>query len=1168
MNLSGLLSFIEETPEFATLSTEFKTAETRDADVVVPDTALPAVVAACRNSLGRPLILVTPSPERARKLTEQIKVWCPSNIPVLLFPEPDVLPYERLSSDQATSWERLKVLSLLWGGVSPILVASAAAVSSRTLDKESFASAIQVLRPGAKMDPKRALSRWLAMGYESEQQVEVPGSYSHRGGIVDVYSPACSFPVRIELFGDIIETLRGFDPETQRSSKPIEEVTLVPAKELLVPGTHDERLREIAVKSITAFRQTLDKNGQVKPESRAQIEEELSRLEQGDSFPGADFYSAILNAGSVLEYLPENSMVLQDNPDGIRTSMEEVELQCRQLLQDKVEKGDLPAHFPSPYFSAADFQHRLARNGPCIRLWPWEKHGDQVMVLPFAPAKSFGGNLEMFLQEAAGFRADGKTMVLVSYQASRLSELLEEKGIHAAPHDSIEQTPEPGITVVQGSLAQGWSLKSPATASPVITILSDHEVIGVSKEVRLPRNRPVRHQLLRSEIKPGDYVVHVDHGIAMFSGMTTMRRDNVDREYLVLEYADTDRIYVPVDALDRVSRYMGAGGAPPSLSHLRSGDWQRAKERVKKSVDDIAVELLELHAWREVAKGITFPQDPVWMQELEKSFPYVETPDQLKAVAAVKADMEKGRPMDRLVCGDVGYGKTEVALRAAFKAALGGKQVAVLVPTTVLAQQHYATFTERLKPFPVRVAVLSRFCSEKEQQETLKGLAAGSVDICIGTHRLLQKDVQFKDLGLVVIDEEQRFGVVHKERLKKMRREVDVLTLSATPIPRTLHMALAGVRDISLVETPPEERLPVKTFVGQWEDEAVRAAIMRELKRNGQVLFVHNRVQSLHGVASEVKTLVPEARVVLAHGQMDEDELEKVMVDFVAGKKDVLLCTTIIESGLDMPRANTLIVKDAERLGLTQLYQLRGRVGRGSLRAYAYFLYNRGKNLTHQAEERLTTISQASELGAGFHIAMKDLEIRGAGNLLGSEQSGHIAAVGYDLYYRMLEEAVADLKKKKEGGEPEHKVTPALPSASFSVELPVCGQLPHEYVSDMGTRIAVYRKLAAAEDEAEIAEVEVDLKDRFGPIPLHVADLLYTARIRLLAARGGVESLCSEDHQIVLRVGDGKLPRLKLMSAVYRDRIEVRGNQIRLNLARLSASWRNLLPELLVKLGK
>ncbi|MCK4263232.1 MAG: transcription-repair coupling factor, partial [Dehalococcoidia bacterium] len=584
---------------------------------------------------------------------------------------------------------------------------------------------------------------------------------------------------------------------------------------------------------------------------------------------------------------------------------------------------------------------------------------------------------------------------------------------------------------------------------------------------------------------PGDYVAHVDHGIGKFTGLTRLSTNGVEQEYLVLQYAAGDRLYVPADQIGRVSRYIGASDRAPTLNRLGTQEWQRTRRKVEESVARIAQELLRLHAARELAPGFAFSANTLWQQELEASFPYVETPDQVEAMTAVRDDMEKPRPMDRLICGDVGYGKTEVALRAAFKAVMDNKQVAILVPTTVLAQQHFGTFGERLQAFPLKLGMLSRFCSEEEELETLEGLANGSVDICIGTHRLLQKDICFKDLGLVIIDEEQHFGVVQKERLKQMRHEVNVLTLSATPIPRTLHMSLTGMRDMSIMETPPEERLSIKTYVGTYDDSLVRRAVLRELERNCQVFFVHNRVQSIATVASSLQALIPEARIAIAHGQMPEDRLEKVMADFISGDYDVLVTTTIIQLGLDMPNVNTLIVDQADRFGLSQLYQLRGRVGRGAHQAYAYFLFDKGKQLSPQANRRLRTIFEATELGAGLGVAMKDLEIRGAGSLLGVEQSGHIAAVGFDLYCRMLAEAVEELKALQAGKtrKKEAELTP-------SIALPVTAYLPEEYVPRLNSRLSLYRRLAGIRYVEETADMAQELRDRFGALPQPVDNLL------------------------------------------------------------------------------
>jgi len=657
--------------------------------------------------------------------------------------------------------------------------------------------------------------------------------------------------------------------------------------------------------------------------------------------------------------------------------------------------------------------------------------------------------------------------------------------------------------------------------------------------------------------------VHIDHGIGRFGGMVKKTADGVEREYLLLNFADAGKLFVPVEQADRVTRHIGSGGEAPSLSKLGTQEWARVKKRVKEKAQDLAEELLALYASREVIAGVSYPSDTPWEQELEASFPYEETPDQVEVLSQIREDMEKPKPMDRLVCGDVGYGKTEVALRAAFKAVSHGKQVAILVPTTVLAQQHFVTFSQRLGAFPVRVEMLSRFRSDKEQRDVVEALAAGQVDICIGTHRLLQKDVVFKDLGLAIIDEEQRFGVTHKERLKKMRREVDVLTLSATPVPRTLHMALVGARDMSTMETPPEERFPIKTFVGPYSEKVVREAILREMERSGQVFFVHNRVENIDRVAYRLRELVPEASIDVGHGQMSEDRLEKVMADFGQRRKDVLVCTTIIQAGLDMPNVNTLIVNDADRLGLTQLYQLRGRVGRGSHRAYAYFLFPKGKILTSVAERRLETILEATELGSGFRIALKDLEIRGAGNVLGNEQSGHIAAVGFELYCELLAEAVEEMEARTEGVPALAKTTVPTPS----VDLPLDAYLPEEYVTDTTLRLSLYQRLARMKTEEEVDRLSQELEDRFGQLPRAVKNLLFVMRIRALAAHAGVESVFVQERQLVLALGETARVDPVRLDWTRGEGIRLGANHLRIDMRRYGKRWAGVPKRLLVSLS-
>jgi len=797
-------------------------------------------------------------------------------------------------------------------------------------------------------------------------------------------------------------------------------------------------------------------------------------------------------------------------------------------------------------------RHRLA-------LETWDTARGYGQALPFTRTQSYGSQLERFLKTARQMVEQRQRVIVVSHQANRLAELLQKEDIHTSPLSHIEQIPPSGsITLLQGSLDGGWLLDDR------LTLITDVELFGFVKQPRAGRKRPVPHQWFLPQLAPGDYVVHVDHGIARFHGLAKRSSDGMEREYLVLEYAAGDRLYVPTERMDRISRYVGAGDQAPHLSRLRTPEWQRTKKRVKESVAEIARELLDLYAAREVAQGFAFSADSIWQQELEASFPYMETPDQVEAIMTVKEDMEKAKPMDRLICGDVGYGKTEIALRAAFKAVMNNKQIAILVPTTVLAQQHFITFTERLQTFPLRVEMLSRFCPPEKEREILEGLAAGTVDICVGTHRLLQKDITFKDLGLVIIDEEQQFGVVQKEKLRQIRRQVDTLALSATPIPRTLHMSLTGIRDMSIVETPPEERLSVRTCVGAYDDTLVRQVVLRELERNGQVFLVHNRVQSIAWAASKLQDLVPEARIAIAHGRMPEEQLEKVMTDFINGRYDVLVTTTIIQLGLDMPNVNTLIIDRADRFGLAQLYQLRGRVGRGINQAYAYFFFDEGRQLTPQANKRLRTIFEATELGSGFGIAMKDLEIRGAGNLLGVKQSGHIAALGFDLYCQLLAEAVEELKARQTG-ETRKSVIVGETKELPSVVLPLDAHIPEEYVPNLNTRLSLYHRLARVEHVEEVEDMAREFEDRFGPMPQPVDNLLYIVKIKVLAARAEVSSVSTQGRQIVIKPPETVIVSVakQSLSKGYGAAVKVGTTQIKLDTRLLGDRWKVVLEEVL-----
>ncbi|MEE9199175.1 MAG: DEAD/DEAH box helicase, partial [Dehalococcoidia bacterium] len=860
MKLSGLTDLIIGHREFQELLEAIRAPEGASQrggragwEGMVLDAAKPCLIAALQLSLTRPMVVITARPERAKELRDQLGEWASGQALVRLFPEPDTLPYERQPWEASVALDRLRVLHLLASGkeVAPLIIASLPALLIKTLSRERYAASSQVIRVGMEVDPTGLLTGWDGLGYQAERAVEVPGTFSRRGGIIDVYSPAEEHPVRLEFFGNRVESLRSFDSRTQRSIAPVESAVIIPAREALVedPGGID----------IEAVIEALDPS-MCTPEARSRLEMEIEQFIAGVPFEGREYYAHLFQRGTFFDYLPRDALLVLDEPTALRRAYHELDDQAEQLRQQRLEDRELPRAFPKPYLGWPEVKERIDRFATVVRLEGWgREEPSSARFSSFVTAHNYGGHLRVFLRELRDLLREGNRVAIVSHQASRLSELLQDVDIIAPVSSEISRMPLPGgVTLVQGSLSEGWILKGgKETSEAPLVLFTDREIFGFTKQRRSVRKRPVRREAFASELSVGDYVVHVDHGIARFVGVTTMRREEGEREYLTLDYADGAKLYVPNDQVDRVAPYIGPGDREPQLSRLGTQEWARAKRKVRESAEEVARELLALYARREVRSGYAFSPDTAWQQELEGSFPYVETPDQLETIREVKTDMEQPRPMDRLVCGDVGYGKTEVALRGAFKAIMDGRQVAVLVPTTVLAQQHLQTFRERLDAFPVRVEVLSRFRTHKEQKEVVEGLKSGAVDICIGTHRLLQRDVAFKDLGLVIIDEEQRFGVTHKERLKRMREEVDVLTLSATPIPRTLHMSLVGVRDMSTMETPPEERLPIKTYVAEYNERLIREAVLRELERNGQVFFVHNRVQSIALVASKLQSIVP-----------------------------------------------------------------------------------------------------------------------------------------------------------------------------------------------------------------------------------------------------------------------------------------------------------------------
>ncbi|MCZ6615396.1 MAG: transcription-repair coupling factor [Chloroflexi bacterium] len=1146
--LTGLTEIVEAMPQFQQLVGDLRANRKGSASIL--QSAQPLLVGAVWREMRVPVLVVTPRPEDARRMHDRLLTYFGEDAAIYSFAELEALPFERLTADTATMHQRLGALAALAGmyldAPPPLVVTSAVGVALKTLSPQRFlpGQGHHVLRRGEQAPMEGLLERWAALGYRMERTTEVPGTMSRRGGIVDIFPTGDPYPVRLEFWGDIVETLRTFDPGTQRSLEPVDEVMVIPARELL-PLLSDQQQMDDAFRGLDFSR--------CPSKVFERMEEELSMMLTGQDVEEAGFYSGFFNSASVLDFLPDDGLLVLDQFADVESVLREMDRRAWDLREVKVARGDLPGGFPSPYFGLDELSARLsARRRLDLTRWS----GEEFASFPFIQAPSFWSQLEPFLAETQERQRRGERVVIVTNHAQRLRELLLEHDLGPRMEESLDGLPPAGsITLVRGSLSDGWL----ATYQSGVALFTDSEVFGTAKVSRPRRRHAVPQQSFTSEIEPGSYVVHTDHGVARFAGSTTLGSGEEEREYLVLEYASGDKLYVPSDHTDRVGLYVSPGDQAPTLTRLGTQEWSRAKERVKRSAQEMAQELLKLYAQREVTPGISIAADTPWQLEMEDAFPYVETPDQVVTIAQVKEDMERARPMDRLVCGDVGYGKTEIALRAAFKAVASGMQVAILVPTTLLAQQHYVTLSQRLSAYPVTVDVLSRFRSDKEQREVVEALAQGKIDICIGTHRLLQKDVKFKDLGLVVVDEEHRFGVRHKERFKQMRAQVDVLTLTATPIPRTLHMALSGLRDMSTMETPPEERLPIKTYVSEETDELIRDAILRELDRGGQVYFLHNRVRSIDRVAESLRKLVPEATVGVGHGRMSEETLERSMADFGRGDTDVLVCTTIIESGLDLPNVNTLIVDRADRLGLAQMYQLRGRIGRGSRRAYAYFLIPRDRRITETAQKRLETILAATELGAGFRIAMKDLEIRGAGQLLGGEQSGHIHAVGFDLYARLLAQAVEDVRES--GDLPVSLDEPETADITINLKLPA--RIPVHYVEDLATRLGLYQRLGRAGSPDDIAQVQEEMRDRFGSLPPEVHNLLYTVRVRVLAFSAGVEAVNKEARSVAVRLRDDVGGAKAALQRELGPHVRVGNRLLHLDTRKLDRPWGQALLELL-----
>jgi transcription-repair coupling factor (superfamily II helicase) len=1107
----------------------------------VADAAKPVVAALVWRHARRPALLVVPREVDAELAVEQLQAWTGGH--AAHFPSRGQLPYAHDLPDAHTVSQRIAVLSRLARGEPLLVVASAAAVAEHTLAPADLSRGPGRVDAGQRLSLEAFASALVEAGYAMEPLVEAPGQAARRGGLVDAWPVDAIHPYRLEFLGSEVESIRSFDPATQRTVERLEHVTIGPATEWF---PERDALVDVAEHLGNA--------------RRPEIEEERRALQLGE-LPAPALYGPLAAHASLLDHIRPDWRLLIDEPPSVAAALHDLDELARERRADLAAKRDLGEAAPFPHVPGPAIESQFEAFHSRADLARWATgHEPGAFRLPFGVADAFAGRLPAAADDARRRGPRGDRTLVVTQQAQRYAEILAEHHIDTRVHLDLPEPPAAGeLALVQGALPEGWQVGAP---TGVILLQTDRELFGFTKRRRQLRRRESHRSQFLAEVQPGDFVVHADHGIARFGGIVRRPVGDEDRDYLELRYAGDDRLYVPVDQVDRVSRFVGPSDRPPRLTRLGTQEWARARARVREAIAIVAADLVRLYAARQLLEGHAFKPDTEWQRELEDGFPYEETPDQLQALAEVKADMESPRPMDRVICGDVGFGKTEVAIRAAFKAVMDGYQVAVLVPTTVLAQQHEKTFRERLAGFPVTIDVLSRFRSDEEAREVVRNLKSGEIDIVIGTHRLLQSGIEFANLGLVVIDEEQRFGVTHKERLKRMRLEVDVLSLSATPIPRTMHMALSGIRDMSTIDTPPEGRQPVQTFVAEWDDTLVREAILHELERGGQVYVVHNRVHSIDVFADRLRALVPEARMVVGHGQMPESILKRVMERFADGEFDVLVCTTIIESGIDIANVNTLIVDQADRLGLAQLYQLRGRVGRSAHQASAYLLHPRDRVLSEEAQQRLAAIFEASELGAGFQVALRDLEIRGAGNLLGAEQSGHIASVGFDLYTKMLAEAVESMRAAHEGRAPT--IAPA--GRGPVIDLPASAFIPETYVEEVEARLSLYQRIAALASIEECEALRAETADRLGPIPEPLAQLFALVRLRLAARAAEVASVRLEDDDVVLVAEDRAAFARRRLPDLPRG-VRVGQQQVRVSRAALGRDWMRATEALLHLLG-
>lgn len=1127
MRLDGLMKPIESSKEYAGIVNNISKKKFPIGVFGISESSKAYFIYSIFKNNEKAILILTQSDLDARNLYEDLVFFTPS---VYYLPVREVVFYNIDSISGDVRWERLKVFDQILSQDKKIIVTCIENLVTRLIPHELYKEYKFTIKIGDKLNINALTNKLIECGYKRCETTESKGYFSIRGGIIDIFCPTEAMPYRIELFDDEVDSIRSYNVDTQRSIDKANSITIFPAKELIIT----EDILEFGYENIEMdYKNFISSNIEEETRDRinSNIKHNLENLKENRYFENIDSYINYFfkDSNCLLDYL-KDSFVFLDDPERCKGKLESVFTEFEEIFKVLLQRGEVLPNQGNLLNNKEELLFRL-KNEDLFTLDAFTKtyrfiSPKYIVNFNEITLHEYHGQLEFLIDDIKDKINRGLSVIILSGTRSRgerLVNTLREYDLNSRYTDTLEYLNEKDLVITFGSQLRGYEF-----SDLNICLISDKEVFGEAKR-KLTKskssnvsNKGIGKIKSFTELKAGDYIVHANHGIGVYKGIIQLTVDKVTKDFILIQYEKEDKLYVPVEQLDMVQKYIGSEGIAPKINKLGTQEWIKAKRKVKKQVEEIAQDLIKLYAERSTVKGFTFSKDTVWQKQFEDEFAYEETQDQLLAIEDIKRDMEDDKVMDRLLCGDVGYGKTEVVLRAAFKAVMDGKQVAILVPTTILAQQHYNNIIKRFSDFPITVDMLSRFRTRMQQKQTLLNLKSGNLDILVGTHRLIQKDIEFKNLGLLIVDEEQRFGVTHKEKLKELKKNVDVVTLSATPIPRTLHMSLVGVRDISVIETPPEERYPIQTYVVEYNDQLIRDAMLKEVSRGGQIYFVHNRVENILEMQSYLNKLVPELRIVVAHGQMHERELEDVILKFTTNEYDVLLTTTIIETGMDIQNVNTIIINDADKLGLSQLYQLRGRVGRTNKIAYCYLTYRKEKVLTEVAEKRLKAIKDYTELGSGFKIALKDLEIRGAGNIMGSAQHGHMASIGYDLYCKMLEDSIKVLK-----GEIKEEVV------ETTIEIKVDAFIPSSYIKEELEKIQIYKKIAAIENLQDKNLIEEELEDRFGDIPSSVYNLINIAYIKCLARDIGIEELKQRNGEILFIYKDNtKMDVSKIQSLI------------------------------------